>query len=373
MNNIFGIITTGNQKPLLGELAMKRSVSAMPVAGKYRAIDFVLSNMVNSGIDKVGVVTQYSYRSLTDHLGAGKEWDLDRRNEGLFLFPPYLSMEHKGWYKGTADGMYQNISFLKRSHEEYVLIATGNCIYSTTYNGLLEKHIETGADITMMYYDMAGTPLEELREFGQIKVDETGRVVDLMEKPLSPKDTVVSMGVYVLKRELLIELLEESSSHGYYDFVRDILIRKVHELKIYGYEFKGYWRTVNSISWYYKINMDFLNKDVREDLFGGGKKVFTKVKDETPAKYNPEAEVKNSIIADGCIIEGYVENSILFRGVRVGKNSRVVNSIIMQGSVIENDVSLEHVIFDKEITITANHSLKGEVTAPMIVGKNRKI
>lgn len=373
MNNIFGIITTGNQKPLLGELAMKRSVSAMPVAGKYRAIDFVLSNMVNSGIDKVGVVTQYSYRSLTDHLGSGKEWDLDRRNEGLFLFPPYLSMDHKGWYKGTADGMYQNISFLKRSHEDYVLIATGNCIYSMTYNDLLERHIESGADITLMYHDMAGIAPEELSEFGQLKVDENRRVVDLMEKPLSPKSSLVSMGVYVLKRELLIDLLEESSSHGYYDFVRDILIRKIKELNIYGYEYKGYWRTVYSTNWYYNINMDFLKREVRQDLFGKGNKIFTKVKDETPAKYNPEAEVKNSIVADGCIIEGYVENSILFRGVRVGKNSRVVNSIIMQGSVIEHDVSLEHVIFDKEITISAYHSLKGEASAPMIVGKNRKI
>ncbi|MDO4766422.1 MAG: glucose-1-phosphate adenylyltransferase subunit GlgD [Eubacteriales bacterium] len=373
MNNLFGIITTGNQKPLLGELAMKRSVSALPIAGKYRAIDFVLSNMVNTGIDKVGIVTQYSYRSLTDHLGAGKEWDLDRRNEGLFLFPPYLSLDHKGWYQGTADGMYQNISFLKRSNEEYVLIATGNSIYSTTYNDLLEKHIETGADITMMYYDMEGTPSEELKEFGLMKFDETGRVTDLREKPLSPKGTLVSMGVYILRRELLIDLLEEASSHGHYDFVRDVLIRKIEVLNIRGYQYKGYWRVVSNINWYYKTNMDFLKPEVRREVFGRGKKVFTKVKDETPAKYNQEAEVKNSMIADGCIIEGYVENSILFRGVRVGKNSRVVNSIIMQGSVIENDVSLEHVIFDKEITISSHHSLKGEANAPMIVGKKTKI
>jgi len=373
MNNIFGIITTGNQKPLLGELAMKRSISALPIAGKYRAIDFVLSNMVNSGIDKVGVVTQYSFRSLTDHLGAGKEWDLDRRNEGLYLFPPYLSMEHKGWYQGTADGMYQNMSFLKRSHEEYVLITTGNCIYSTTYNDLLEKHIESGADITMMYYDMAGVEAEELKEFGLLRLNEEGRVIDLQEKPLSPKGSLVSMAVYVLKRELLIELLEEASAHGHYDFVKDILIRKLNDLKIYGYEYKGYWRVVNTINWYYKVNMDFLRPEVRQDLFGQGKTVFTKVKDETPAKYNSEAEVKNSVIADGCIIEGYVENSILFRGVRVGKNSRIVNSIIMQGSTIENDVNLEHVIFDKEIVITAHHSLKGELNAPVIVAKKSRI
>jgi glucose-1-phosphate adenylyltransferase len=370
MSKAIGIIITGGRKDSMKELVAKRSVSAIPVGGKYRAIDFVLSNMINSGIDKVGVVTQYSFRSLMDHLGSGKEWDLDRRNNGLFIFAPFLAGEDSGWYKGSADGIYNNLTFLKRSLEEYVIITTGNCIYKMDFDKLIEAHEEKGGDITLMYRDMSDIDTTEHVEFGMIKVDDTGRLTDLREKSLTPQGTLASTGVYILKRELLIDLLEESHSHGHYDFVKDILIRKISELKIMGYEYKGYWRSMSSISMFYKCNMEMIQPEVRKELFEMGGRVFTKVKDETPTKYNEEAVVKNSIIADGCIIEGEVYNSVLSRGVKVHRGSIIRNSIIMQDTVIEANVTLDNVILDKEVIVREGKVLKGEVSYPYIVGKH---
>ncbi|NDL66352.1 glucose-1-phosphate adenylyltransferase subunit GlgD [Anaerotalea alkaliphila] len=373
MNNVMGIIVTGGRNERMMELSSKRSVAAIPVGGKYRAIDFVLSNMVNSGINKVGVVTQYSFRSLMDHLGSGKEWDLDRRKDGLFLFPPYLAGDNTGWYKGSADGMYNNISFLRRSNEEYVLISTGNCVYKTQYHDLLAFHKEKDADITMMYRDCYDFADEDMQNLGVVEIGEDGRVLDIQEKPLFPKSKNANMAVYLLKRTFLISLLQESASHAQYDFVTDILIKKLAELKVFAYEYKGYWKPMNSISMFYGCNMELLNPEISSELFLKDGRVFTKVKDETPAKYNEEAEVNNALIADGCIIEGTVINSVLFRGVVVRKGALIKDSIVMQDSVIEEGANLERVILDKEVHVTQGKMLKGEATYPMIVSKNSVI
>lgn len=369
MKNVMGIILSGGKSTKLKELSSMRSSPAVPVGGKYRAIDFVLSNMVNSGITNVGVITQYNFRSLMDHLGSGKEWDLDRKNDGLFVFPPFLSDDNVGWYRGTADSMYNNLTFLKRSNEEYVLISQGNCIYTTTFDDMLKAHKETDADITIAYREMCDVPIEELSNMGILQVDGSGRVIDFQEKPLHPNTLLASLGTYMIKRELLISLLEESVAHGYYDFVVDILIKMIDKLKICGYKYNGYWRSMSSIQMYYKCNMELLDPEIYNGLLGS-LKVFTKVKDEAPAKYNEEAEVKNSIIADGCIIEGIVENSVLFRGVTVKKGAVVKDSIVMQGSVIEENASLNHAILDKNVVLSSGRSLKGEGSWPIIIGKN---
>lgn len=368
MKNVMGIILSGGRNIKLKELSTPRASPAIPVGGKYRAIDFVLSNMVNSGITNVGVITQYSFRSLMDHLGSGKEWDLDRKTDGLFVFPPFLSDESSGWYKGTADSMYNNLTFLKRSNEEYVIISQGNCVYTTTFDDMLRAHKETDADITIAYRNMDDVPVEELSSMGIIQVDSSQRVIDFQEKPLHPNSLNGSLGIYLIKRELLISLLEESVAHGYYDFVLDILIKMLHKLRIYGYKYDGYWRSISSVQMYYKCNMELLDPEISKELLGAAK-IFTKVKDEAPAKYNEEAEVKNSIIADGCIIEGTVENSVLFRGVTVKKGAVVKDSIIMQGSVIEENSSLDYAILDKNVILSKNRSLKGEESWPIIIGK----
>ncbi len=369
MKNVMGIIMSGGRNTKLKELSTIRSSPAVPVGGKYRAIDFVLSNMVNSGITNIGVITQYSFRSLMDHLGSGKEWDLDRKTDGLFLFPPFLSDEGTGWYRGTADAMYNNLTFLKRSNEEYVLIAQGNCIFTTTFDDMLRAHKEKEADITVAYREMNDIPMEELSNMGIMQIDSSSRVIDFQEKPMHPNTLNGSLGIYMIKRELLIALLEESVAHGYYDFVLDIIIKMLHKLKIYGYKYNGYWRSMSTVQMYYKCNMDLLDPAVNNELLGN-LKIYTKVKDEAPAKYNEEAEVKNSIIADGCIIEGTVENSVLFRGVTVKRGAVVKDSIIMQGSIIEEDSALNYAILDKNVILSRNKCLKGEKSWPIIIGKN---
>lgn len=373
MTNTMGLILSGWKKPELKELSYIRSVSAVPFAGKYRAIDFILSNMVNSGIKNVGVLTQYSFRSLMDHLGSGKEWDLDRRYDGLFIFPPSLSEDESGWYRGSADAMYNNLSFLKRSNEEFVIISQGNSIFKMRMDKMLEYHLKVNADITLAYRKMYDFSREEISRLGVIQVDENNRVIDLQEKPLHPQNDLGSIGIYLIRRTLLISLLEECIAHGEYDWVKDILIKKLEKLGVYGYEFKGYWRNISSIQSYYKCSMDMLNPEIRDELFIRDGKIYTKVKDEAPAKYNEEAEVINSIVADGCFIEGIVENSVLFRGVTVSKGAVVKNSIVMQASTIGQDACVEYVIMDKNVIMHPGKHLKGEADYPIVVGKNAEV
>lgn len=370
MRSTMGIILTGGGKHELQELSAIRSSSAIPVAGKYRAIDFTLSNMVNSGIKNVGVITQYSSRSLLDHLGSGKEWDLDRKKDGLFIFSPSLGSENSGWYKGSADSIYHNLSYLLRSDEEYVLIAQGYSVYKMDFTELLEAHIRQAADITIVYRKMDDYPVEELHQMGVIKLDGNGRVIDFMEKPLDPKTNIASLGIYILKRALLISLLQESAAHGAYDFVIDILIKKLDILKIYGFEFAGYWRNLGSVQLYYRCNMEMLNPDIMYDLFIKGGKIYTKVKDESPAKYNDEADVTNSVVADGCFIEGKVVNSVLFRGVTIERGAVVSDSILMQGTKIQGNAMLKYVITDKNVVISRGKQLMGDINCPVIIGKN---
>lgn len=370
MRDIMGIILTGWKKPALKELADIRSSSAIPVGGKYRAIDFALSNMVNSGIRNIGIITQFSFRSLMDHVGSGKEWDLDRRQDGLFIFPPSMGNDDSGWYKGSADAIYNNLTFLERSDEEYVVIAQGNGIYKMDFNNIVKYHREKNADITMVYREMNDFNTEELKLLGIIKTDDNMRIIDLQEKPLNPETNNGSLGIYVLRRKMLISLLQECAAHGNYDFVKDILIKKVDKSRIYGYKFDGYWRSINTVKNYYRCNMEMLDPALIHHLFMENGKIYTKVRDETPAKYNEEAEVSNSIIADGCIIEGRVENSVLFRGVHVKRSVTIRSSIIMQDSVIEEHVYMDNAILDKNVRVTQGRQLKGEVTWPIIVGKN---
>lgn len=373
MKRAMGIILTGGKNNRLKELSLERSIAAVPVGGKYRAIDFALSNMVNSGIINVGVITQYNIRSLIDHLGSGKEWDLDRKNEGLRIFPPYLSEFGTGWYKGSADAIYNNLTFLERSDEEFVIIGQGYAIYNMDYRPMLEQHVDKDADITIACRSMDDFSENEKKSFGMVDINEDGRITNFWEKPLNPKGGLGSMGVYIMKRKYLIELLQNSAAKGYTELVQDIIVRNVDTLRIFAYRFNGYWRPLNSIQLYYKTNMELLDPKVRLELLMDRRKIFTKVKDEPPAKYNEEARIKNSIVADGCIIEGYVENCILFRGVRVMKGVNLKDSIVMQGSVVEENVQLKYCILDKNVVISNGKVLNGDHEWPLIVGKNVRV
>ena len=348
------------------ELSAKRAVAAMPVAGCYRAIDFALSNMSNSHIQRVAVYTQYNSRSLNEHLNSSKWWDFGRKQGGLYIFTPTITTTNRYWYKGTADALYQNINFLKDAHEPYVVIASGDGIYKLDYNKVLEDHIAKGADITIVTKDLAPQE-DDISRFGVVKLGDNNRVEDFEEKPIVAETSTVSIGVYVIRRRQLIELLEACAAEGRTDFVKDILVRYKNIKKINAYRLESYWRNVGSVASYYRTNMDFLSQEVRDYFFRQQPGVYTKVEDLPPAKYNGEAVASNSLIASGCIINGTVENSVLFKKVYVGNNCVIKNSIILNDVHIGDNCYLENCIIESRDTIRANTVHTGEAGKPKII------
>lgn len=366
-----GIILAGGNSERLKNLCAVRAVAAMPVAGTYRAIDFTLSNMSNSGINKVAVITQFNSRSLHDHLSSAKWWDLDRKEGGLYIFTPFLSNNNNFWFRGVADSIYQNISFLKRSHEPYVVIASGDAIYKMDYNKIINYHIEKGADITIVSKNVSGTD-RDVHDYGVMTFDENMKVTSFEEKPIEAKSSNISLGIYVIKRSLLIKLLEVAIPKGYYDFVKDIIRRNMDKVNVYGYMFDEYWNTLNSVEAYMQVNMDFLKKDVRK-LLMTEPYIESKPSDDPPAKYNASAEVKNSLIGTGTIIDGKVTNSVLFRKVFVGAESTISNSIIMKSSYIGKGCRIENAIIDKEVVVGDGKEVIGEPGNPIVIEKGRVI
>ena len=308
------------------ELSQKRAICAMPIAGSYRSIDFTLSNMTNSHIQKVAVFTQYNARSLNEHLNSSKWWDFGRKQGGLYVFTPAVTAENSNWYRGTADAIYQNLQFLKDSHEPYVVIASGDYVYKLDYNKVLEYHIEKKADITVVCRDMeAGTNVER---FGTIRMNEESRIEEFEEKPLQAKTNTISCGIYVVRRRLLIEMIEKCAEEDRYDFVRDILIR---------------YKDLNS-----------------------------KVDDLPPAKYNPGSQVRNSLVSSGCIVNGVVENSVIFKKSYIGNNCVIKNSIILNDVYIGDNTHIENCIVESRDTIRANSYFVGEGEVKIVVERNER-
>jgi len=362
-----GIILAGGNSGKVDKLTTVRAASAMPVGSCYRLIDFPLSNMTNSGITKVAVITQYNSRSLHDHLSSSKWWDLGRKQGGLFIFTPFLAVDNSFWFRGTADSMFQNITFLRRSNEPYVVITSGDSIYKMDYNAVLEDHVRTKADITVVSREMPDT---DVRPYGVMELDGDNRVIEFEEKPLEPSSSTISLGIYVISRVLLIKLLETVVQEGRFELVRDIIIRYRKKLNVYAYNFTGYWRTMNSVQVYYDMNMDFLKREVR-DLFGKQQPfISTKPKDEPPAKYNQGAYVKNALVGSGSILNGAVFDSVLFRKVFTGEHSTVRNAVIMEGSFIGNGCVVENAILDKEVIMSNGKQVYGEPGNPAFVAKN---
>ena len=351
-----GIILAGGNNNRMQELSQKRAIAAMPVAGSYRCIDFALSNMSNSHIQKVAVLTQYNARSLNEHLSSSKWWDFGRKQGGLYVFTPTITADNSWWYRGTADAMYQNIDFLRRSHEPYVIIVGGDCVYKMDYNKVLDYHMAKKADITVVCRNMPAT--EDVSRFGVVRMNEESRIIDFEEKPMVAQSNTISTGIYVIRRRQLIELLERCALEDRHDFVKDILIRYKNMKNIYGYKMDGYWSNISTVESYYKTNMDFLKADVRK-YFNADPKVYSKVSDLPPAKYNTGSDVRNSLIASGCIINSKVENSILFKKVFVGKNCVIKNSIILNDVYIGDNTHIENCIVESRDTLQANTYFSG--------------
>lgn len=366
MRDTMGIIIAGDEKiPPITDI---RSIAAMPIAGRYRIIDFVLSNMANAGIVNVGVATTSKYSSLMDHIKSGKPWDLDRKKQGLNILPPDLERT-MGRIKGDMDLLAGIKDYIRRSHQTYVILVLGAGIYNINFKKVLEAHKENQADITMVYKDMTGSDERELSRFTLIDINGENCVTDIEVKPYYPKTSNASLGIYVMEKALLESIIDECSARGDHDFIKDAIAKKMDGLRIFGYKFDGYADIVDSMKSYYRNNMLFLQEDVRKELFNPKSPIYTKTKDQTPAKYGEEAEISNCFISDGCIIEGKIENCILSRGVKIAKNAVVKNSIIMQDAVIEEGVELDHVVFDKEVHITKGRRLIGQECYPLAIAK----
>lgn len=364
-----GIILAGGNNSRMRELSDKRAIAAEPIAGSYRAIDFALSNMSNSRVQRVAVLTQYNSRSLNEHMSSSKWWDFGRKQGGLFVFPAMLTANNSWWYRGSADSMFQNISFLKESHEPYVVIASGDGVYKLDYNKVLEFHIAKRADITVVCTECTR---DEVNRFGVIRMNEDSRIVEFEEKPMVPKSNLVSAGIYVIRRRLLIELLEKCAAEDRWDFVKDILIRYKDLKKICGYKMDTYWSNISTVESYYRTNMDFLDPEVRNYFFRQEPNIYTRVNDNPPAKYNPGCQIRNSLISAGCILNGTVENSVLSRNVFVGNNCVIKNSIVLSGVYIGENTHIENCIVESRDTIRANSYYCGEDGIKIVIEQNER-
>lgn len=375
MNDVMGIVYTTKDDLNLRELTVNRAVAALPVAGRYRIIDFTLSNLVNSGVRNVGIIAQKNYHSLMDHIGSGKEWDLHTRNNGLFILPPYLTRENGGEYSGLVDALRANFDYLRRSRQPYVIVTGSDYVCNTSFEPMIEQHIKSGADVTMMYIKAKSEHLEfsssVTNNHSYLKVGEGSVVEDIEVNPNAANYPNLFMNVFMIKRTLLIHLVDQAISRGAKDFEAEVLRPYINSaaLKIMGYEYDGYFRRIETIKGFFKFNMDLLKNEVRKELFGS-RPVYTKTRDDAPALYRAEAQVKNSLVADGCVIEGTVENCVLFRGVHVGRGAKIKDCIIMQDSYIEEDVEMENVILDKAVTVRAHGRLIGQRQYPIVIGKN---
>ena len=369
--NTMGVILTSEDKiPPITDI---RANAALPSAGRYRIIDFAVSNMANAGVTNIGVVTESNYSSLMDHIKSGKPWDLDRKNGGLNVLPPSLEQMSLGSIKGNIDMLAGIRDYLKRSPQTYVILSLGNMVYNIDFNDVVDKHVGSQSDVTVVYKNIKGAEDEELSRFTLLDFDADGKVSDIEVQPYYPKTTNASMELYVMEKALLESIIDECSARGDRDFVKDALVKKMLGLRIYGYEYKGYMDKIDSMKSYYRNNMKFLDKEIREELFNRNNPIYTKTKDQSPTKYGEEAVVENSFVSDGCTIDGTVINCVLARGVVVKKGATVKNSIIMQDSVIDVDVDLDHVVFDKEVYVTKGRKLIGQESYPLAISKGTRI
>ena len=363
-----GVIFSNIHDENLPELSRHRTMASIPFGGRYRLIDFALSNMVNSGIDTVGIVTKTNYQSLIDHLGSGKDWDLARKDGGIILLPPY-SDETDVPYVSRLEALKGVTGFLNRRKEDYVVISDCDGIARVDISDVIRFHERKGADITMVYHEETDV---ESSYYITLQPGEDDRIHGLKINPRITGKENLYINIMVMSREFLINTIQDAVQRGFSSFGRDILTKNVDTLKIYGYKFRGYYAGISSLQRYYRHSMELLRKDVREELFGA-RDIYTKVRDSAPSKYIEGAVVKNSLISDGCLIEGTVENCILFRGVKVGKGSVIKNSIIMQDTVIETGVQLDCVITDKNVVIRDRRHLAGCEALPYFISKGRML
>lgn len=374
--NALAVIFPNMYDRVVPELTNERLMASVPFASRYRVCDFLLSSMVNCGIDNITILVRENYFSLLDHLGSGREWDLSRKNGGLNIFPPY-AQKSMGMYGGRIEGLASILAFLKSQKEKYVVISDTNIAVNFDFNGLIASHEESGADVTVAYtreeIPTAFLLAEPSRKDMYFTFEMDGDVVTKLhinEKMSGVKN--LGMNIYVMDRHFLIDIVEEAFVAGGTCFERDILLPKMSELKIHGYKYEGYVARITSLKSYFDENMKLLDDENLDGLFAANP-IYTKIRDDNPTRYIGDAKATNVMVADGCVIEGEIENCILFRGVKVGKGAKVKNCILMQDTVIEPNARMEYVITDKKVTISERKALQGSDTFPVFVTKRQTV
>ena len=373
--NALGIIFPNAYDSYVPELVNDRLMASIPFAGRYRMVDFVLSSMVTSGIDNISILVRNNYHSLMDHLGSGREWDLTRKNGGLSIYPPYSEKGMKV-YAGRVDGLASILETLKDQKEKYVVMTDSNIAVNFDFKAMLDAHIASGADVTVAYAkEEIPAAMKNCTDYSNLYFTfklEDGRVKKMYINSQEDGVQNLSMNIYIIDRELLINEITTAFVRGYVYFERDILAPQTEKLNIQAYEYKGYKARICDMKSYFDENMKLLDDENLDGLFEGNP-VYTKVRDDNPTRYIAGAKGKNSLVADGCVIEGIVENCILFRGVKVAKGAKVKNCVLMQDTVVEYGANLEYVITDKNVTISVAQELHGTESFPVYVAKGRTV
>ena len=375
MNDVLGLIFAYSSDRAMRELVDHRTAASVPIAARYRCIDFMLSSMINSDINDVGVIMRQNYQSLLDHVGSGKDWDLSRKRGGLMLLPPFgYRMGSRDYmpaqfYRGKMDAILGVRNYISTRHRRYVVLADGELIANVPIDEALDAHIASGADVTVV---CTHRNMSKSQHNAFYIADKDGRVKEILINPEEAGDCR-SIGVFILEKSLLERLMDYCAAHGVYLLEKDVLQKMIKTLDVRIFSFEGYCAESQSIIQYYRVNMDILNRDVRNDLFLKTRPIYTKVRDEPSTYYGETASVNNSIIADGCYIEGKVENSVIFRGVRIGKGAKVKNSIIMQSAVLQEGSSLNNCIVDKGAVFREGRMMMGSESYPVVIAKESTV
>lgn len=368
-----GIVFSNIYDTSMGDLTKYRTVASLPFGGRYRQVDFVLSNMCNSGVRKVGIITKYNYQSLMDHLSTSAEWDFNTRDGGLYFLPPFSTGGTGGVYRGKLEALYNAITFLEHSTEKYVVMADSTTVCNIDFDDVLDSHIASGKEITAIT-----TRVKDYDEnlMAEMIISINGNEVKSLAVNTKPKKgDIISTGMYIMEREHLLELVKDSVAHGLCYFERDLLQRQFinDNITINVYEFNGVLLRNSDVISYYHNNLKLLDEEIHDGIFQKSAPIYTKVRDEEPSFYFEGSTVNNCLIADGCKIEGYVENSIIFRDVKIEKGAVVKNSVVMQGTVIKNGADIENTIIDKDVTISENRTLIGGENSPLIINKGETV
>ncbi len=369
-NNTLGIIFANVHDDLIPELTEKRSMASVPIGGRYRLIDFSLSNLVNTGISKVGIITKENYHSLMDHLGSGKAWDLDRKNGGIFILPPFSS-SNLGFYRGHVEALAGVMTFLRRSTEEYVVMCDADVVSNIDIAEVLAQHKEKNADVTVAY-KRGRLPINS-NDIMILDLDGENKVIGATTGEADDTEVNFSLDVFIIRRELLIDWINAATKKSETSLTRDVFMPKIGEIEMYAYEVTDYAEVMDSTEKYVKINRDLLRAEVRKDLFNKDRPLYTKTGDDMPTRYAVGSNAVNSLIADGCVIEGTVKNSVLFRGVTVKKGAVVENCIIMKNTVVGENCRLNNVTIDKSAVISDGVVLSGTEKKNVFIEKGKEV